>query len=117
MTTLREWFNDEKVDWSSLIMVCHTMGPNSFAPGWSIPETSVKFDFTNDSALDTTNHPVLDHKFYDGFGAPEAPMFVAQDKDFIYFPSQYDGATTLVKVAKNIDYYMDVRHETPYPGG
>lgn len=117
MATLREWFDDEKVDWPSLVMICHTMAEGSYSPGWGTPAEAVRFDFTKPGALDVRPHPVLDQQFDSGYGAPEAPMFIAQDKTRTYFPYQYDGATGLVAVLRDIEAYMDVTNATPYPGG
>lgn len=117
MATLRKWFDDAGVDWGSLVLVIHTMEPRSFCPGWGTPQEAFRFDFTKPGALDVHPHPVLDHEFNSGYGAPEAPMFIAQDKDCMYFPQQYDGATALVYVFRDIEVYMDVENDTPYPGG
>ncbi len=117
MATLREWFDEEKVDWTSLVLICHTMAPDSYSPGWGRPQDAVRFDFTKPGALDIRPHPVLDHSFYSGYGAPQAPMFIAQDRTRMYFPYQYDGSTGLVAVLRDIEAYMDITNNTPYPGG
>ena len=115
--TLREWLEDAQVDWSTLILIAHTMAPGSYSPGWGTALDAVRFDFTAPNQLDVIPHPLLDHKFDCGYGAPEAPMFIARDKSKTYFPYQYDGATGLVTVFNDIEQYMDVKNGTPYPGG
>jgi hypothetical protein len=60
---------------------------------------------------------VLDEQFYSGHGCPSCPRFIAEDSVAIYFPWQYDGATGLQKVYKNLDVYLTGDEETPFPGG
>lgn len=117
MATLREWFDSENVDWGSLVIICHTMADGSYATGWDTPQEAQRFDFTKPGALDVRPHPLLDQEFDDGFGRPKAPKFIAQDKIRTYFPDQYDGATNLVAVLRDIEPYIDVANATPYPGG
>lgn len=62
--------------------------------------------------------PILDWPFDDGYGLAECPHYIADDKDAIYFPEQYDGATAPVRVEKDITAYLEnVRLRSPYPGG
>ena len=79
-------------------------------PGWAdqgnVSET-MEIDF---------NHPVLDLEFYDGFGSPNMPRFVAEDKDKIYFPCKYDGLTWIAWIYKNINKYIKNNELTPYIG-
>lgn len=117
MATLRRWLDGAKVDWQSLKMVVHTLSDDSYCPGWGSGKKAVLFDFTKPGALDVSPHPLLDHNFNDGYGAPQAPRFIAQDKTRIYFPCQYDGSTWLEVVEKDLDAYMDPAKSTPYPGG
>jgi hypothetical protein len=49
MATLREWFDDEKVDWASLVMICHTMADGSYSPGWATPAEAVRFEYATTS--------------------------------------------------------------------
>jgi hypothetical protein len=60
---------------------------------------------------------VLHQSFDAGFGGPKCPRFIAEDPVAIYFPSQYEGATSLEKIYKNLDVYLTGDEETPYPGG
>jgi len=57
---------------------------------------------------------LLDYEYDTSYGSADCPAFIAEDKEFIYLPYQYDGATGLFRVAKDIDYYME--YSTPYPG-
>lgn len=118
MTTLREWLNNAKVNWQNLVIVVQTRDDNSFLPVWGKNSKSLKLDF-RENKLQNSDFAknLLDFEFDCGFGAPEAPKFIGDDGEFLYFPEQYDGATNLVKVAKNIDYYTDCEKDTPYPGG
>jgi len=61
--------------------------------------------------------PILDIEFSSGYGGPDCPRYVAQDKKKIYFPWQYDGATGPTYVYRNIKAYLGSENETPYPGG
>lgn len=62
------------------------------------------------------NSNILDEKFDGGFGRAECPPFIAEDRDFIYFPTEYDGSTSAVKVAKSIDDYLENDNlAIPYP--
>ena len=60
---------------------------------------------------------ILEKEFDYGYGGPECPRFVAEDTDYIYFPDQYDGATSCCYVAKDISKYLSIEEPTPYPGG
>jgi hypothetical protein len=60
--------------------------------------------------------PVLTMKFDAGYGEGACPRFWAKDKEFIYFPYQYDGATGVERVAVEPTIYL-AGELTPYPGG
>lgn len=51
----------------------------------------------------------------DGYWKHDEMHFVAEDGKKFYFPYQYDGATGVVSVYKNIEVYLS--EKTPYPGG
>jgi hypothetical protein len=117
MATLREWLEEEGFDWKSGVIIAHTLAEGSYAGGWGSGESAFRFDFKDSTLPDTQANELLDHEFECGYGSPEAPRFVAEDDYKIYFPWQYDGSTGLQVVFKDISYYMDVKNETPYPGG
>jgi len=107
MATLREWLNEISCDWDNgVILYQETKDENDMA-GWSMPVSCAYIEKDNS---------VLDQEFCDGFGSPNCPRIIAKDKNAIYFPAQYDGLTWLEKVVLNLDYYLDVNHESPYPG-
>lgn len=58
----------------------------------------------------------LDEEFYSGYGAPECPVFVAWDADRFYFPVQYDGATWVESIWRDVNTYRSEGTEFPYPG-
>ena len=106
MATLKSWLNDLDFDWESgRIIYQETEG--SFC-GWDTPIAAMEIG---------KDDPVLTREFCDGFGGPECPRIVAEDAVAIYFPSQYDGATRLEKIWKDLSKYLDVKCLTPYPGG
>jgi len=106
MATIRQWLTEQGFDFGNGTILFQ---PAASSPGWTSVEETGK------GRMIRTTHPILDHVFDDGFGAPECPRFIAEDSEAIYFPAQYDGATWCEKVHKDITYYVD--HVTPYPGG
>lgn len=85
-------------------------------------ERAVVFDYTKSNQLARERDELLHHEYDDGYGSPQCPRFVGEDKDYLYFPVQYDGATWVSRIAKDIAFYtkLDSRgkvNETPYPGG
>jgi hypothetical protein len=117
MATLREWLNEAGFDWNNGVIIAHTITEGSYSPGWGDSELAYKFDFRGNTLPDTQANILLDTEFVDGYGSPQAPKIIAKDKDKIYFPVQYDGSTWLDWVYIDIEKYMDVENETPYPGG
>jgi hypothetical protein len=107
MATLREWLDKENFDWDSGRILYQETKGNNF-PGW---DSVIAAQFIN------FEDSILSEDFHDGFGGPNCPCIIAEDKNALYFPSQYDGATSLEKVFKNIELYLDIENETPYPGG
>ena len=60
----------------------------------------------------------MDEPFDTGYGGPQAPGIVAADGERIYFVSQYDGATGIEVIEKDLTLYLDFKsHPVPYPGG
>lgn len=106
MSNIKNWLNDEGFNWEQGKIIHHM---TDGSPGWS--------DATGAVIL-KNDDPVLVTEFDSGFGGPECPRFIAEDDVAFYFPRQYDGATAIEKIWKDIDKYMDFKgNETPYPGG
>jgi len=103
MTTLRELLNGKDFDWNSGKIIYHE---TERYPGWD--------NVTTGKIIESDNS-ILDLSFDAGYGGPECPRFVADDKDKIYFPVQYDGATWVEFIYKDITIYLT--EATPYPGG
>jgi hypothetical protein len=107
MITLRRELEELGFDWDSgKILYQKTI---DFAPGWDEPR---------DAEYIAATHPILDEEYSRDYGAPTCPRFVAEDKEAFYFPSQYDGATLVEKIWKDLDKYLDFKKNmSPYPGG
>jgi len=105
MTTLRKELESVGFDFDKgKIIIKET----DDCPGWD-NMGSGRFIKSTDS--------LLDNEFDDGYGRPECPAFIAVDEECLYFPRQYDGATGVDKIHKNIDIYLLDDEPTPYPGG
>ncbi|AHX01138.1 hypothetical protein M316_0073 [Nitrincola phage 1M3-16] len=116
MATLRKWLDEAGADWGNMSIVAQTCREDDYSPGWGTPESSFKFQLWNITLPDSRLlDQLLDQEFSDGYGAPEAPRFIADDGKFLYFPEQYDGSTSLVKVAKDIDFYMNHKNPNTLP--
>ena len=102
MPTIREWLSESNFDWEEGIII-HQKVDNRYG---EIQSTSIV----------TSDHPILDEYFKDGYGGPMCPRFVAKDENHMYFPNQYDGSTFIVVVSTNMEDYLNGL-ETPYPGG
>lgn len=107
MPTIKEWLTTEGFDWESGEIIYHEV-EDSNHPGWSGAISA---------SLVPHTHQVLTKEFDHGYGSPQCPRFIAKDKNAIYFPWQYDGATGIQKVFISIKKYLDISNETPYPGG
>ena len=84
------------------------------APGWDGRNKDRDPIVLTDCEFD---HELLDVEYCNGFGSPDCPRFIAYDRDCIYFPVQYDGATWVEEIQRSPLMYINGRHETPYPGG
>lgn len=115
MATIRQWLNDAEFNWENAVIVYHDVRGKE--PGFSKGEEVFSQVLTRAMGPYGPIAQMLDTEFKDGHGGAYAPRFIADDGKFLYFPEQYDGATTLVKVAKTIEYYLDLNNQTPYPGG
>jgi len=105
MASIHEWLLEAGFNFEAGEIVYQDTGGDS-APGWSTPE-----------AAGSMTDEVLHRQFDNGWGSPECPRFFARCGSWLYFPQQYDGATSLVKVNVNPSYYLDPGNRTPYPGG
>ncbi|RKY62981.1 MAG: hypothetical protein DRP95_00130 [Candidatus Latescibacterota bacterium] len=105
--TLRKELDRLGFDWKSGRILVQEVFENMFH-AWSDSEGARWVDFDD---------PILDLEF-GGFGDEvQCPRFVAEDKEAIYFPAQYDGDTWVEKVYKDIGRYLDWKnYESPYPG-
>lgn len=109
MASIQEWLDEEGFDWLSGKVIVQEVGDH-LCPGWATPPfLSAREAVRGDSLL------VKD--FYDGYGGPKCPRFIAEDIKRICFPYQYDGATGLVVIEKDITKYLNIKNKTPYPGG
>lgn len=106
MATLRGWLTEAGFDWSDGRILWQDTGESG--PGWGSPTAA---------SWITPEHAILDTEFSEGYGSAECPRFIAEDSTTLYFPYQYDGATGLVVVRKDLTHYLDPKNETPYPGG
>ena len=108
MTTIRQWLNEGGFDWDKGRIIIQEVNGNYPGEDW------------NDriSASEDKAHFLVDKEFDSGYGGPECPRFIAEDKDKLYFPEQYDGATSLCIVFKDISKYLNYKdYPSPYPGG
>jgi len=109
MATIRGWLEKCGFDWETGKIVFQAVQKDD-DPGWADPIGS-------ELIVAPFKHPILDYDFYAGYGGPQCPRFIAQDRYAIFFPSQYDGATGIVKVHKDISKYLNWKDfPTPYPG-
>lgn len=132
MATLREELKNKGFDFENGRIIYQPIKENEgnpvCSPGWaseSEVEEAIEIDL---------NHPILDFDFdvvmaavlawarsllmgsgndYGDFGMPR---FVAEDKDKIYFPCEYDGLTWIGWVYKDINRYIRSKELLPYFG-
>jgi hypothetical protein len=108
MPTLRKWLDEKDFDWDNGYIIYQEVGEDE-RPGWGEPISGQYI---------TSDDPILDFEFHNGYGGPECPRIIARDDGAVYFPGQYDGATWLNKIIYDLDVYLDYKNNpTPYPGG
>jgi hypothetical protein len=105
--TIRQWLEKLEFDFENGKILFQETDEDS-SPGWGTPTQAYYI---------SKNNPILDKEFYAGHGGPACPRFIAEDSKQIIFPHQYDGATGPTQVWKNLDKYLCIENETPYPGG
>uniref|UniRef100_A0A6M3Y0R6 Uncharacterized protein n=1 Tax=viral metagenome TaxID=1070528 RepID=A0A6M3Y0R6_9ZZZZ len=109
--TIRRFLDSCGFDWASGTIIVQMVREEHSSPGWASEEDIIDSHYINPQSQ------ILDIEFDNGLGGPECPRYIAEDKDKIYFPSQYDGATGPEFVYKDIKKYSDKNNLTPYPGG
>jgi hypothetical protein len=109
MTTLREQLKAAGFEFSDdAEILWQPVSGDSRCPGWAHE--------LKQAIIIDNNHKILDHEFRDGFGGPECPRFVAKEKNYLYFPAQYDGSTWVERIDTTFADYLN-GEGTPYPGG
>ena len=103
MATVKEFLDSCGFDWDTGVVFIQPTEDGS--PGWSSPSGPMHRATQDD----------LTSGFDSGYRGPECPRYIAEDKEAIYFPSQYDGSTCGEKVLKDIRRYGP-ECPTPYPG-
>ncbi len=74
----------------------------------------VETDFLVSTKRISNNDELLDEEFYCSFGGGgNLPTIVAEDKDKICFPMEYDGAEWLSFVYKDIRKYLNPKKQLP----
>jgi hypothetical protein len=106
MATIYTWLEKAGFNFQTGEIIYQSVTEDCYAPGWGDPFSARSMPVE-----------VLHQEFDDSFGSPQCPRFFARCGDFVYFPSQYDGSTSLAKVNVNPFFYLDINHPTPYPGG
>ena len=110
MATLRKMLASAGFDWDAGVIVYQPVTDAAHSPGWADDDDILPgYVIEND-------HPILDEEFNAGYGSPQMPRFFARDGQAVYFPTQYDGATAVERVAIEIGGYVN-GSPTPYPGG
>jgi hypothetical protein len=114
MATLREELKNKGFDFENGRIIYQPIKENEgnpvCSPGWaseSEVEEAIEIDL---------NHPILDFDFDNDYGDFGMPRFVAEDKDKIYFPCEYDGLTWIGWVYKDINRYIRSKELLPYFG-
>lgn len=115
MANLKKWLDELGFDWEYGTIIYQPVKEDKDyqpCPGWASADELEQPMYISKSAA------ILSVEFDDGFGSPQCPRVLAADANAIYFPKQYDGSTSLVKIITNLDYYLSVKGiSTPYPGG
>jgi hypothetical protein len=107
IVTLRKELTGAGFDWKTGKII-YQESDNADSPHWGDPISAQYIEQT---------HPLLDQEYDCGHGGPECPRFIAEDDKALYFPSQYDGATNMVRVWKDINHYLNWKENpTPCPG-
>lgn len=111
MATIRQWLKDVGFEFDNSIIIFQDVTEEAYCPGWAA-DYELK-----DTVVIPSNHPVLDLEFDDGYGSSRCPRFLAKDSKSIYFPTQYDGSTSITVIQHNLDFFIGNNKPLPYPGG
>lgn len=112
-TTLRKMLNEVDFNWENAFLVFQTLQDRELNIKWMCPEEKNKFDLRNGQEECDILREMLDYKFDAGFGGDEAPHFIADDGESIYYLSEYDGSISLTVVFKDIDNYLNLNNGIP----
>lgn len=108
MATFRKWLNDLHFDWDTGTLI-HQYGKIDEWGEWGQ---------VVDAKVLGQDDPILDRSFDDGFGTYDCPRIIAKDKDALYIPSDYDGASSLEKIFLDLSKYLDFgMNNIPHLGG
>lgn len=110
MAKLKDWLDELGFDWEKGIILYQPVTKEASCPGWASEEEMLP------TKIIKSNDPILIKTFSSNFGSPQCPRIWAKDGKAVYFPSQYDGSTSLEKVIIDPSYYLNGA-STPYSGG
>lgn len=95
MSRIRELLDEADFDWSTGKIIYQEMGKRGNV--FSLPEP-INAKYIN------FEDPILDEYFSD------CPPFIAEDKEFIYFPADYDSVIYIKKIRPDISEYLDFKN-------
>lgn len=106
--TLRQLLNEKSFDWQSGKILIQSVASDT-SPG-CVTDMNEITSISYVSKYDT----ILDKKIELNAGLPQCYRFIAEDKEKIYFPVQYDGNVWIEVIYKDLNNYFKVL--TPYCG-
>ncbi len=111
MTTLRKELTAAGFGWNTGKIVCQIPKEISRLNSW--PEDYNYFGFIE------LDDPVLDLEYNDGFRGSECPLFIANDKHYLYISGVYDGSTWVEKIKgkADLEHYTIPGVRIPMIGG
>ncbi len=105
MATIRKWLDRLKFDWDSGTIIHAT----PMVEWWN--KLTLKRLVPKDDLI-------LDYEFDNGYGDDKTcPSIIAEDHEYIYLIQKYDGATSMLKVYKDVKKYLGNTEPLPRPGG
>lgn len=105
--TIREMLTEKGFDWKHGTIVWQGDPDWRYSLGCTRPV----------GAYILNTDPRLDEAQSLGFGGATVPLFIAQDRERIYFMDQYDGAQNLCSIFRDIESYVGSEEIIPVPGG